>query len=195
MNKEDHLTPVDNAEDLIISAIRSTNDRVLRQLYKTHYPMILSMVMTNNGTEAEAKDVYQETFIAFYERVQQNDFVLTCKIKTYLYAISKHKWLKRLAEKKKSPLRLDDTGITDSLQEEIALTDENEVQFNTMKNSLALLGEPCRTLIEDFYIHDFTMEQIRDKFGYTNADNAKNQKYKCLQRLKKIFFAQSLIMY
>ena len=27
-------------------------------------------------------------------------------------------------------------------------------------------------------------------FGYTNADNAKTQKYKCLMRLKKLFFAQ-----
>ncbi|HYG20441.1 MAG TPA: sigma-70 family RNA polymerase sigma factor, partial [Ohtaekwangia sp.] len=32
------------------------------------------------------------------------------------------------------------------------------------------------------------MEAISTKFGYTNADNAKNQKYKCLQRLKKLFF-------
>ena len=32
------------------------------------------------------------------------------------------------------------------------------------------------------------MNEISDKFGYTNSDNAKNQKYKCLQRLKKIFF-------
>jgi hypothetical protein len=33
------------------------------------------------------------------------------------------------------------------------------------------------------------MDEIAEKFGYTNADNAKNQKYKCLQRLKRIFFA------
>ncbi len=34
------------------------------------------------------------------------------------------------------------------------------------------------------------MVEIAEQFGYTNADNAKNQKYKCLKRLKKIFFAQ-----
>ena len=33
-----------------------------------------------------------------------------------------------------------------------------------------------------------TLEEITEKFGYTNADNAKNQKYKCLKRLKKMFF-------
>jgi hypothetical protein len=32
------------------------------------------------------------------------------------------------------------------------------------------------------------MDEIAEKFGYTNSDNAKNQKYKCLQRLKKYFF-------
>ena len=34
------------------------------------------------------------------------------------------------------------------------------------------------------------MIEIASFFGYTNADNAKNQKYKCLMRLKKLFFAQ-----
>mgnify|MGYP007089529830 CR=1 FL=1 len=34
------------------------------------------------------------------------------------------------------------------------------------------------------------MQEIAADFGYTNSDNAKTQKYKCLVRLKKIFFAQ-----
>lgn len=59
-----------------------------------------------------------------------------------------------------------------------------------MRESMSGLGEPCRGIIEDFYIHDLSMEAISEKFGYTNADNAKNQKYKCLQRLKKLFFAK-----
>ena len=57
-----------------------------------------------------------------------------------------------------------------------------------MSEALNALGEPCRSIIEDFYIRDFSMESISDKFGYTNSENAKNQKYKCLQRLKKLFF-------
>ena len=32
------------------------------------------------------------------------------------------------------------------------------------------------------------MVEITDKFGYSNADTAKTQKYKCMNRLKKIFF-------
>lgn len=180
---------MNNLEELIISEIRKKNDRVLHQLYKTHYPMILNLVITNSGTEPEAKDVYQEAIIAFYERLQQKDFVLTCKIKTYLYAICKNKWLKCLSEKKKTPMRIDNTETFPEVADEISSLEENERQFLAMKKSLGELGEPCSTILQDFYIHNLTMEQISDKFGYTNADNAKNQKYKCLQRLKKIFFA------
>jgi hypothetical protein len=37
------------------------------------------------------------------------------------------------------------------------------------------------------------MQEICTEFGYTNADNAKTQKYKCLTRLKKLFFTASAI--
>ena len=67
---------------------------------------------------------------------------------------------------------------------------DRDMQFSKMGSALQLLGEPCKTIIEDFYIHNKSMQDICESFGYTNADNAKTQKYKCLQRLKKLFFQQ-----
>jgi hypothetical protein len=59
-----------------------------------------------------------------------------------------------------------------------------------MEKAMLNLGEPCKSLLEAFYIQKKNMVDIARSFGYTNADNAKNQKYKCLMRLKKIFFDQ-----
>ena len=56
-----------------------------------------------------------------------------------------------------------------------------------MEKSLNSLGEPCRSLLKAYYLETKSMVEIAGDFGYTNADNAKNQKYKCLMRLKKIF--------
>ncbi len=56
-----------------------------------------------------------------------------------------------------------------------------------MEQSLNSLGEPCRSLLKAYYLETKSMVEIAGDFGYTNADNAKNQKYKCLMRLKKIF--------
>lgn len=180
-------------DELILAEIRKNNEAALGELYKTHYPMVVNLVCSNSGTEQEAKDVYQEAVLAFYERTQQPEFVLTCKIKTYLYAVCRRLWLKRLAEKKRFSISIPETETFEGVEEETSDALEKEAKFKHMATALNALGEPCRSIIEDFYIHDFSMEFISVKFGYTTADNAKNQKYKCLQRLKKLFFGDQRI--
>ena len=76
------------------------------------------------------------------------------------------------------------------VDDEVEQHAEKDLQLVKMQGALKLLGEPCKTIIEDFYIHNRSMQEICESFGYTNADNAKTQKYKCLQRLKKLFFQQ-----
>jgi RNA polymerase sigma factor (sigma-70 family) len=177
-------------DDLIISEIKKKNEVALRELYKTHYQMIVNLICTNNGSEQEAKDVYQEAIMAFYERVQQENFVLTCKIKTFLYAVCRRLWLKRLHEKKRFHGNIEESETFLGIDEEMVDMEESERKFGQMREAMEGLGEPCRGILEDFYIRDLSMEAISEKFGYTNADNAKNQKYKCLQRLKKLFFGK-----
>jgi len=177
-------------DELIVAEIRKKSEVALRELYKTHFPMIANLICTNSGTEQEAKDVYQEAVIAFYEKVQQPQFVLTCKIKTYLFAVCRRLWLKRLAEKKRFTGKIEETESFLEIEEEMTDIHEKEKRYITMSKAMEGLGEPCLSIIKDFYIHDLSMEVIGNKFGYTNADNAKNQKYKCLQRLKKLFFEE-----
>jgi RNA polymerase sigma factor (sigma-70 family) len=173
-------------EENFIQGMLSNNDAVMSQLYKLHYPMILNFVMVNNGTEAEAKDIYQEAYIVLYENLQDRNFTLNCKIKTYLYSVCRRLWLKRLSYKGRFVDQLQDNETFIVIPEQEPVAEENELRFAAMEESLQLLGDPCRTLLEDFYIHNLSMVQITEKMGYTNPDNAKNQKYKCLGRLKKI---------
>ncbi len=77
-----------------------------------------------------------------------------------------------------------------AIDDDIEKNKDRDLEFNKMGSALQLLGEPCKTIIEDFYIHNRSMQEICENFGYTNSDNAKTQKYKCLQRLKKLFFQQ-----
>jgi RNA polymerase sigma factor (sigma-70 family) len=179
-------------DDEFVAAIRRGDDRALAQLYRLHLPMVSHYVLQNSGTEDDAQDVYQEGVMVFYEKVRDNSLELSCQIKTYLYAVCRRLWLKRLAEKTRFGTRLDDhepfleTGAEADLEE----AEERDRRFATMNEALERLGEPCRSLLEGFYLLDKSMQQLTADFGYTNADNAKNQKYKCLVRLKKLFFTQ-----
>ncbi|MCK7560187.1 sigma-70 family RNA polymerase sigma factor [Chitinophaga sedimenti] len=152
--------------------------------------MIYRMVLQNNGSEDDAKDLFRESVIILYEKVQEGGFVLTSRLKTYIYAVCRRLWLKKLqgqAWQGTITEELEDVTPMEDTIEEHARRDE---QFNIMEKAMGSMGEPCRTILEDYYLRKKSMQEISEKFGYTNAENAKNQKYKCLMRLKKLFFAQ-----
>lgn len=150
--------------------------------------MVAHLVASNSGSEQEAKDIFQEAVIVFYEKAQKPDFQLTCQIKTFLYAVSRRLWLKKLAEKKRFAGTLEEGDAFAELEDVLAEALEKERRLGKISNALLALGEPCSTIVQDFYLHNLSMEDIKEKFGYTSADNAKTQKYKCLQRLKRIYF-------
>ena len=68
--------------------------------------------------------------------------------------------------------------------------EKRQEEFTIMEAAMSKIGEPCKSLLEAYYVQKKQMQAIAADFGYTNADNAKTQKYKCLVRLKKLFFAQ-----
>lgn len=174
-------------EDEIIQRLRNKDELVLKQVYRQHYAMITNMVVNNGGSLQEAKDVYQDAVIVLYEKMQDEQFVLNCRIKTFLYSISRNIWLKQLKSKKKFEGNILDTNGPDEPLWDKGI--DTEERYQAMNMALEALGEPCSSIMRDFYIHQSSMEMITEKFGYTNADNAKNQKYKCLKRLKKLFFS------
>lgn len=77
-----------------------------------------------------------------------------------------------------------------AVEDDLELHEKKQHSFQIMESAMTKLGEPCKSLIEAFYIHKKPMQEIAETFGYTNSDNAKTQKYKCLVRLKKLFFQQ-----
>ena len=91
-------------------------------------------------------------------------------------------------DKYSSPLSIHEESI--SVEEDIVVFEKKDAAFAIMDRALNSLGEPCKSLLEGYYINKKGMQELAKDFGYTNADNAKNQKYKCLMRLKKLFFTQ-----
>ncbi len=150
--------------------------------------MVLQLVVTNNGSEDDAKDIFQESVIVLYDKVKAGNFELNSKLKTFLYSVCRRLWLKRLNIKSRSSGNIADFEGIEAVEQDLEYHEEKDRQFKQMDEALGHLGEPCRTIIEEFYINNKSMQEICEAFGYTNADNAKNQKYKCLQRLKKLFF-------
>lgn len=172
-----------------IEGLRNNQDVVLRALYRKYYNLVLKYVVNNSGNSEAAADIYQETIIVLYENVQKPGFELNCQLQTFIFSIAKRLWLKQLRNNGHTlRLKEDEEEEVVDVSEELSDHLKKESDIEKMNACMEELGEPCKTLLKDFYVYKLSMEEISGKFGYTNADNAKTQKYKCLQRLKRNFF-------
>ena len=150
--------------------------------------MVQSLIINNNGSPDDARDVFQEAMIVLYEKARSGSFELHCQIKTYLYSVARRLWLKRLQQARRFSGEIAATETAVAVEEDLADHVRRDEEFGMMEKAISGLGEPCKSLLEAFYIQKKNMQEIASGFGYTNAENAKTQKYKCLMRLKKLFF-------
>ena len=162
----------------------------IEQIYREHYKMVQLMILNNNGSTDDAADIFQEAMIVLFEKAVSGSFELHCQLKTFIYSICRRLWLKKLQQiQRYQPANV---GIeeTVAVEEDIEQHEKKQQDFELMELAMNKIGEPCKSLLDAYYLQKKNMQEIATHFGYTNSDNAKTQKYKCLVRLKKLFFAQ-----
>jgi RNA polymerase sigma factor (sigma-70 family) len=179
----------ENNEQALLEGLGANDKRAVETIYRENYNMVQSLVINNNGSADDARDVFQEAMIVLYEKVRSGTFELNCQIKTYIYSVCRRLWLKRLQQLNRYSPPVESLEATVPVEEEVEEHEKRNAEFEMMDKAISSLGEPCKSLLEAYYLQKQNMQEIAANFGYTNADNAKNQKYKCLMRLKKIFFS------
>jgi RNA polymerase sigma factor (sigma-70 family) len=177
-------------EKLLLKGLADNDKQAIESLYKDNYAMIQSFILNNNGSHDDARDIFQEAMIVLFEKARSGSFELSSQLKTYIYSVCRRLWLKRLNQMQRYSGNLGNLEETIPVEEEIESHEKRNDDFNLMENAMSKIGEPCKSLLDAYYIQKKHMQEIAADFGYTNADNAKTQKYKCLMRLKKLFFAQ-----
>ncbi|HXB92203.1 MAG TPA: sigma-70 family RNA polymerase sigma factor [Puia sp.] len=174
-------------EQDLLEGLAKNDRQAIETIYKQHYNMVQSMILGNSGYPDDARDIFQEAMIVLYEKVKTGSFELNSQLKTYLYSVCRRLWLKRLHQLQRVSPEVEGLEETMPVEEDLERHEQRNRDFGIMEQAMNHLGEPCKSLLEAYYLEKKSMVEIAGDFGYTNADNAKNQKYKCLMRLKKIF--------
>lgn len=167
-------------------AIRNNDEKAMSLFYQANYPKVEKYILDNNGTAEEAKDIYQEAFIAVWRNIQLGKFEpqQATSLNGYIYQVARNKWIDQLRQSKSRKV----IPITDSLnsKEETATVSEEEQQrLHSIKTNFKLLGDMCRDVLERFYYKKESMRTIADAMNWTEA-TAKNNKYRCLQKLREL---------
>ena len=171
-----------------ILAIKANDEKALRHLYQTNYSTVERYVLDNSGTGDEAKDVYQEAFIAAWQNIKSERFKPQpgSSLEGYLFQIAKYKWLDYLRVKKRNKV----VRVVEDILLEETWNEEEQIYMEKVQHHFKSLGEPCRQVLTLFYFTKQSMEKIAGVFSWTAA-TAKNNKYRCLQRLRNMVVQQN----
>lgn len=171
-------------DEKILAGIQQNEVAAFNILYKFYYPVVKSFVLKNNGSEADAEDVFQETLIVLLRKVPKDDFELTSSLKTYIFSIASNIWLKKLRDVKRqaSHFIMHDVAEAYSVNEHEAVDTQKQ---NLLNKALAAITNHCLTLIYQVFYTDKKREEIMAEMRYKNPHTFNNQKYKCLQQAKK----------
>jgi len=158
------------------------DEKELEKLYKKYYRMMTKLVITNSGSEQEAKDIYQEALIVFWQKAVSGNLVLTSKISTYLYSICLNLWRKELDRKSRLSHEQKDSP-------EYQNEDKKE-RTRIIRECLDQLDDTCKRVLTYYYYERMSMSEIAKNLGFANTNTAKTKKYKCKKKLDELIKAQ-----
>ncbi len=180
---EDIIMGLDHIEQL--KAVQNNDKVVMKSLYHANFKRVEAYILKNQGNEEEAKDIYQEAFIALWRNVQLNKFTPenSSSFSAYLYRIAQNKWIDYLRTCKSKKMY--------ALPDNIELDDKNEISqeendlLDIIKEKLKELGDNCRTILTKFYYQKQSLREIAQLMNWTEA-TARNNKYRCIERLRSL---------
>ena len=136
-------------------------------------------------------DVYQDSIWRLWKNIQQGKLTeekLTSSLATYLREGIGEKVMLETLRKQKEDIA--DEEQLRTLEAELDDTDDviaQEERIEAIRKTINEMGKPCSPLLKLFYWEKLSWELIANQLGYSNADTAKTQKYKCIQKLKTLF--------
>ena len=149
----------------IIECLRNRQSYVVRYLSDRYLPMVRLMVTQLGGNSEDAKDIFQEGLMIMLEKIDNKEFALTCKFKTFLYCVCENLWksvlVKRQAAANYLVRRVEAEGQMDITE----LIDNNLCKeiFISVFETLDPVGKNILKL----YWEEMSPQEIADKLGYT----------------------------
>ena len=86
---------------LLLEGILSADNQAITNIYDEVLPAVIFWIKENNGTESDARDIFQEAILALFRKLEAGDFTLTCTLKSFLRIMCRNLWLTRIRNNKK----------------------------------------------------------------------------------------------
>jgi len=152
-------------DDILINGIRNRDDGAFKYLQVKYQDGIRLMVLEMGGSPEDAKDVFNEGLIVLIRLVDKEDFKLTCKLGTLLYALCNKKWKQQLEKQtavRNYHVRKLDTTSADDFTENY----DEELYRDIFWECFEMLDTVCKQILKG-YLKEISPRDIARSLGYS----------------------------
>ncbi|MDN3549455.1 RNA polymerase sigma factor [Mucilaginibacter aquaedulcis] len=158
---------------------QATRQQLFIALYQKVFPAVAKYVSKHGGSFDEARDVFQDALLSYYEKSRSATITINSSEGAYIYGMARYLWIKRYKEGNRNA-QLDDnyaTGIVDQVN--TVLAEDKLLIF------LETTGKRCMELLRSFYYDQLPMSKVAQLFGFSGVRSATVQKYKCIEKVRE----------
>jgi DNA-directed RNA polymerase specialized sigma24 family protein len=153
--------------------------------YEKFFLQAARFVSKRGGVLEDAKDIYHDALVLYYEKLMQPGFILLSSEEAYIMGIVKNLWSHKLKSDLKTESLLDEHGLAPDKQHII-------IDHQRLYNIVTSAGKKCLDLLSMFYINQSALKDIAASFGFKSEHSAAVQKYKCLEKIRETIKKNSL---
>jgi len=169
---------------ILLQRLKENEQEAYLSLYQLYYPDLASCVIRNSGNREDAEDVFQEILLVLLHKIREEHFQLNAELKTFLYSINKNQWLKKLRSRHTN-LPLVDIEHFDIATEVTIDVQQPQQSKSWLQRLFENITGHCMVLITRIFLKQHEPAVLINELGYKNNHSFQNQKYKCINQLRK----------
>lgn len=178
------------------------NEEIVRQIVETHSVSVYRFCRSLTASQADAEDLYQDTFLNFFEKeerivellerkaARETEWIASGDTRNYLIGIAvklwKNKYRKQMRRKKIAPTAdlneyLDNVADMEATPEEAVVAKDS---LEEVRRQIAALPEKLKVVVLLFYSMDMSAEDIA-KSMHLPASTVRNRLCRARKKIKE----------
>ncbi|HPF90579.1 MAG TPA: sigma-70 family RNA polymerase sigma factor [Flavobacteriales bacterium] len=161
--------------------LRRNDPKTLSSLYTRHFPTVCNYVQQNNGSEDDARDVFQESMVVLWLSVKEGRIVPEADPGGFIFRVAKNKWLDVLRSAAHRNMKVvqserivDPTDVVDA---------DIEERIVRLRGVYDKLDDKCRQVLDQFYYERKDLATIATGMG-VEEESIRTIKYRCMMKLR-----------
>ena len=166
---------------LLLEGIRKADKVRVKQLYDQYLPGIIRYIRNHNGTEDDARDIFQEAVIVVFRKITEGNFTLTSSLQTFLLAVCRNLWRKYLRDNQKYARESENQAVEKIEETSVEAQMEASTRDGVFFRHFDHLTENCRQILMWFF-DKVPMKEIARRMD-SSESYVKKRKFICKQKL------------